>query len=64
MAKNSRNIMEIGVFNGPLLGILDFIGNGSQLMNPDLSGAIFTLSLSILVLISQYVEGARYGRVY
>ena len=33
-------------------------------MNPDLSGAIFTLSLSILVLNYQCVEGARYVRVH
>ena len=32
-------------------------------MNPDLSGAIFTLSLSILILNSQCVEGARNVRV-
>ena len=32
--------------------------NGSQLKNPDISGAIFTLSLSILILISPGVEGA------
>ena len=37
--------------------------NGSQLMNPDISSAIFTLSLSILILNSQCVEGARYVRV-
>ena len=34
-------------------------GNGSQLSNPDISGAIFTLSLSIPILNSQRVEGAR-----
>ena len=33
--------------------------NGSQLKNPDISGALFTLSLSILILNSQCVEGAR-----
>ena len=37
--------------------------NESQLKNPDLSGAIFTLSLSILILNSQCVEGARDVRV-
>ena len=33
--------------------------NGSQLKNPDISGAIFTLSLSIQILNSQCIEGAR-----
>ena len=37
--------------------------NGSQIKNPDISGAIFTLSLSILILNSQCVEGARDVRV-
>ena len=37
--------------------------NGSQLKNPDTSGAILTLSLSILILNSQSVEGAKYVRV-
>ena len=37
--------------------------NGSQLMNPDISSAIFTLSLSILIMNSQYEEGAKYIRV-
>ena len=37
--------------------------NGSQLKNPDISGAILTLSLSILILKSQCVEGARDFRV-
>ena len=32
--------------------------------NPDISGAIFTLSLSIRILNSQCVEGARYVRVH
>jgi len=32
--------------------------NGSQLKNPEISCAIFTLSLSILILNSQFVEGA------
>ena len=36
-------------------------GNGSQLKNPDISGAILTLSLSILN--SQCVDGARDVRV-
>ena len=36
-----------------------FPSNESQLKNPDISGAIFTLSLSILILNSQCVEGAR-----
>ena len=36
-----------------------FSGNGSQLKNPDISGAIFTLSLSIRILNSQCVVGAR-----
>ena len=35
----------------------------SQLKNPDISGAIFTLSLSIRILNSQCVEGARDVRV-
>ena len=33
--------------------------NGSQLKNRDISGAIFTLSLSILILNFHCVEGAR-----
>ena len=37
--------------------------NGSQLKNPDISGAIFTLSLSKRVLNSQCVEGTRGVRV-
>ena len=37
--------------------------NGSQLKNLDISGTIFTLSLSILILNSQCVEGARDVRV-
>ena len=32
--------------------------NGSQLKNPDISGAIFTLNLNLLILNSQGVEGA------
>ena len=39
------------------------INNGSQLKNPDISGAIFTLSLSIRILNSQCVEGARDVRI-
>jgi len=34
--------------------------NGSQLKNPDISGAIFTLSSSKLILNFQRVEGAKY----
>ena len=37
--------------------------NGSQLKNPDISGATTTLSLSILILNYQCVEGARDFRV-
>ena len=37
--------------------------NGSQLKNHDISGAIFTLSLSIRILNSQCVEGGRDVRV-
>ena len=33
--------------------------NGSQLKNLDISGAIFTLSLSLLILNFQCVEGVR-----
>ena len=44
-------------------GMSDCTPNGSQLKNPDISGAIFTLSLSIRVLNSQCVEGARDARV-
>ena len=40
-----------------------FQGNGSQLKNPEISGTIFTLNLSILILNSQCVEGARDVRV-
>ena len=36
----------------------------SQLKNPGNSGAIFTLNLSILILNSQCVEGARDVRVF
>ena len=37
--------------------------NGSQLKNPDISGAIFTSGLSILLLNSFFEEGARDVRV-
>ena len=37
--------------------------NGSVLKNPEISGAIFTLNLSIQILNSQCVEGARDVRV-
>ena len=37
--------------------------NGSVVKNPEISGAIFTLNLSILILNSQCVEGARDFRV-
>ena len=37
--------------------------NGSVLKNPEISGAIFTLNFSILILNSQCVEGARNFRV-
>ena len=37
--------------------------NGSQLKNPDISGAIFTSSLSIRILNSQCEDGARDVRV-
>jgi len=37
--------------------------NVIQLINPDISGAIFTLGLSIKILNSQCVEGAIYVRV-
>ena len=46
-----------------IYNILDTEGNGSQLMNPDISSAIFTLSLSILILKSLCLEGAKYVRV-
>ena len=38
--------------------------NGSQLKTPDISGAILTLSLSIRILNSQCVEGARDVRFF
>ena len=38
--------------------------NGSQLKNPDISGATTTLSLSILILNYQCVEGARDVKVF
>ena len=38
--------------------------NGSQLKNSDISGAICTLSFSILILNSRFVEGAKYVRVF
>ena len=41
-----------------------FKSNGSQLKNPDITGTIFTLSLSIRILNSQCVEGARDVRVF
>ena len=44
------------------LGI-PFKCNGSQLKNPYISGAIFTLNLSKLILNSKCVEGARDVRV-
>ena len=40
-----------------------FENNGSQWKNPDIPGAIFTLSLSTLILNSQCVEGTKYVRV-
>ena len=43
---------------------LVFIYNRGQLKNPDISGAIFTLSLIILTVNSQSVEGAKYVRVF
>ena len=50
-----------GKLNDHLLKIYDllFESNGSQLKNPDISGGIVTLSLSILIWNSQCVEGAR-----
>ena len=41
------------------LWFLIFFYNGSQLKNPDISGAIFTLNSSIRILNSQCVEGVR-----
>ena len=38
--------------------------NGSQLMNHDTSGAIFKLSLSIQILNSRRIEGAKYVRFF
>ena len=46
-----------------LVSFITFTSNGSQLKNPDISGAIFTLSLSLLILNSQCVDGARGVRV-
>ena len=40
-----------------------FVYNGSHLKDPAISGAIFTFRLSILILNSQCVEGARDIRV-
>ena len=37
--------------------------NGSHLKNSDISGTIFTLSVSILILNSECIEGARDVRV-
>ena len=45
--------------NGSLFNLRN---NGSQLKNPDVSAAFFILSLNILILNSQYVEGAKYVR--
>ena len=45
------------------LGGIGLIYNGSVLKNPEISGAIFTLNLSILILNSQCVKGARDFRV-
>ena len=44
--------------------IFHTLNNGSQLKNLDISGVIFTLSLSILIQNSQFVEGAKYVRVH
>ena len=46
-----------------ILSGLDLSSNGSQLKNLDISGAIFTLSLSIRTLNSQCVDGARDVRI-
>ena len=46
-----------------ILGFLSIHSNGSLLKNPEISGAIFTLNLSILILNSQCEEGARDFRV-
>ena len=43
--------------------IFHTLSNGSQLKNLDISGTIFTLSLSILILNSQFVDDAKYVRV-
>ena len=48
----------------PENGILVKSNNGSQLKNPEISGAIFTLSLSILMVNSQFVDRARDVRFY
>ena len=45
------------------LGVNVTEANGSQLKNPDISGAIFALGSSKLILNSQCVEGARDVRV-
>ena len=45
------------------IGINSLKSNESQLKNPEISGAIFTLSLSKRILNSQCVEGARDVRV-
>ena len=46
-----------------LIERLRFTNNGSLLKNPEIPGATTTLSLSILILNSQCVEGARDFRV-
>ena len=59
---NTIEFAPIGESTGAIPQV-NLLNNGNQLMNSDIFGAIFTLSLSILILNSQYVEGARYERV-
>ena len=58
---NSKNVTEADVSQKLIDRLIST--NGSQSKNPDISDAIFTLSLSILILNSQCVEGARDVRV-
>ena len=47
----------------PVETIIIFYFNESQLKNPDISGAIFTLSLGMPILNFKCVGGARYVTV-
>ena len=54
-----ERLIEAG-WTGDIERLRNASNNRSQLKNPEISGAILTLSLSILILNSQCVEGAKY----